>query len=195
MDFEPPPVLESLIRPAKDMDGAAGGGGGCGIATTVTAGLVDLAAFGTLVALALSKDSWLADFALAVDLPLALIRSSVDALGFEGCAAWVLALAGCSCFFLCAQKKISTYHWVNQSTSLYFYTWTFKAWYLEGSCINSLIFWEIYWTQSCCQSELVQRVSRYKCDTRALTVGLLRYWKQVWHLGTHVYFTNYCFTF
>lgn len=61
MDFEPPPVLESLIRPAKDMDGAAGDGdlGGCGIATTVTAGVVDLAAFGTLVALALalSKDS------------------------------------------------------------------------------------------------------------------------------------------
>lgn len=58
MDFEPPPVLESLIRPAKDMDGAAGEGdlGGCGMATTVTAGLVD---FGTLVALALalSKDS------------------------------------------------------------------------------------------------------------------------------------------
>ena len=46
MDFEPPPVLESLIRPAKDMDGAAGDGdlGGCGMATTVTAGLVD---FGT----------------------------------------------------------------------------------------------------------------------------------------------------
>ena len=57
MDFEPPPVLESLIRPAKDMDGAAGGGGGCGVATTVTTGLVDLAAFGKLVALALFKDS------------------------------------------------------------------------------------------------------------------------------------------
>lgn len=61
MDFEPPPVLESLIRPAKDMDGAAGDGDlrGCGIATTVTAEVVDLAAFGTLVALALalSKDS------------------------------------------------------------------------------------------------------------------------------------------
>lgn len=61
MDIEPPPVLESLIKPVKDIEGAAGVGvlGGCGFATTVIAGLVVLAVFDTLevFALALSKAS------------------------------------------------------------------------------------------------------------------------------------------